>query len=50
MVAPAVSLSATPGRIEGPAPEFGQHTDEVLLEAGYTREEIDSFRKEGAII
>ena len=43
-------FSETPASWRRPAPEFGQHTDEVLLEAGYTKEEIDSFRKEGAII
>ncbi len=49
MVAPAVNLSATPGRIRGPAPEFGQHTEEVLLEAGFGWEEIEALRTEGAI-
>ena len=49
MVAPAVNLSATPGRIERPAPEFGQHTEEVLLETGLTWQEIEALRAEGAI-
>ncbi len=49
MVAPAVHLSATPGRIERPAPEFGQHTEEVLLAAGYTWEEIEALRGTGGI-
>jgi crotonobetainyl-CoA:carnitine CoA-transferase CaiB-like acyl-CoA transferase len=43
-------FSETPASWRRPAPGLGQHTDEILLEAGYTREEIDSFRKEGAII
>jgi crotonobetainyl-CoA:carnitine CoA-transferase CaiB-like acyl-CoA transferase len=43
-------FSETPASWRRPAPGFGEHTDEVLLEAGYTREEIDAFRKEGAII
>jgi formyl-CoA transferase len=33
----------------GPAPELGQHTEEVLLEHGYTWEEIGRLRDEGAI-
>ena len=37
---PAVGLSATPGRIAGPPPLLGQHTAEVLAEAGYTEAEI----------
>jgi crotonobetainyl-CoA:carnitine CoA-transferase CaiB-like acyl-CoA transferase len=28
------------------APALGQHTDEVLLEEGYTQEEIDGFREQ----
>lgn len=49
IVAPAVNLSATPGSIRSPAPEFGQHTEEVLLEAGLTWEEISALRKAGVI-
>ncbi len=49
MVAPAVNLSLTPGRIRTAAPEFGQHTEEVLLEAGFTWEEIEALRSQGAI-
>ncbi len=48
-VAPPVTLSATPGRIRTPAPEFGQHTEEVLLEAGLSWEEIGALRESGAI-
>ncbi|PKN62860.1 MAG: CoA transferase [Deltaproteobacteria bacterium HGW-Deltaproteobacteria-15] len=44
------NFSETPASYHRPAPGLGEHTDEVLLEAGYTGEEIDSFRKEGAII
>jgi len=40
IVAPAVNLSATPGSIRSPAPEFGQHTEEVLLEAGFDWHEV----------
>lgn len=32
-----------------PAPELGQHTEEVLLEHGYTWEEIATLHEEGAI-
>jgi crotonobetainyl-CoA:carnitine CoA-transferase CaiB-like acyl-CoA transferase len=49
IVAPAVNLSATPGSIRSPAPEFGQHTEEVLQEAGYTWDEIIRLRDEGAV-
>ncbi|HTE86115.1 MAG TPA: CoA transferase, partial [Dehalococcoidia bacterium] len=33
----------------GPAPEIGQHTEEVLLEAGYTWDEITALR-DGAVL
>lgn len=49
IVAPPVNLSATPGTIRTPGPEFGQHTEEVLLEAGFTWEEIGALRDEGVI-
>ena len=49
IVAPAVNLSATPGRVRTPAPEFGQHTEEVLREAGYSWPEIESLRSEDVI-
>ncbi len=48
-VAPAVTLSATPGEIRTGAPEYGQHTEEVLLQAGYTWEDIARLRDERAI-
>jgi len=49
IVAPAVNLSATPGSIRTPAPEFGQHTEEVLLEAGLSWDEIAGLREQEAI-
>lgn len=33
----------------GPAPEFGQHTEEVLLEIGYTWDDITRFQDEEVI-
>jgi crotonobetainyl-CoA:carnitine CoA-transferase CaiB-like acyl-CoA transferase len=49
VVAPPVKLSKTPASVRTAAPEFNQHTEEVLLEAGYTWEEIERFSKEGII-
>ena len=45
-----VQFSQTPCAVQGPAPEFGQHTEEVLIEvAGYSWEDIASLREAGAI-
>jgi len=48
-VANPARLSKTPGTIRMPAPEFGQHTEEVLLELGYTWENIEKFKEQGVI-
>jgi crotonobetainyl-CoA:carnitine CoA-transferase CaiB-like acyl-CoA transferase len=44
-----VIMSKTPANVRRPAPEFGQHTEEVLLEYGYSWEDIARFKEEGAI-
>ncbi len=44
-----IELSKTPAKIKSAAPEFGAHTDEVLLESGYSREEIERLKKEEVI-
>jgi crotonobetainyl-CoA:carnitine CoA-transferase CaiB-like acyl-CoA transferase len=33
----------------GPAPDLGQHTEEVLLELGLTWEELAGYKEAGAI-
>lgn len=49
VVANPVHLSKDPATIRMPAPEFSQHTEEVLLELGYTWEDITRFKEQGAI-
>ncbi|MFC2014031.1 CaiB/BaiF CoA transferase family protein [Chloroflexota bacterium] len=43
-------LSKTPLKPRSPAPEMGQHTEEVLLEIGYDWDDITRFKYEGVII
>ena len=42
-------LSATPGAIRRAAPKLGEHTDEVLREAGYPDAEIAELRQKGIV-
>jgi len=50
VVANPVKLSKTPATVRMPAPEFGQHTEEILLEHGYTWEDIGRFKQSGVIL
>ncbi|HEX2265514.1 MAG TPA: CoA transferase, partial [Solirubrobacterales bacterium] len=43
-----VKLSRTPADTARPAPAFGEHTDEVLREVGYSDEEIAAMKESGA--
>ncbi len=45
----AVQLSESPGRLR-PAPELGQHTEEVLRDLGYSWEEIGRLREGRTIL
>ncbi|HMO54219.1 MAG TPA: hypothetical protein PJ994_06920, partial [Tepidiformaceae bacterium] len=49
IVGPAVQLETSPGGIRHGAPEFGQHTEEVLLEFGFDWDEIAQLQHAGAI-
>ncbi|MFC1825363.1 CaiB/BaiF CoA transferase family protein [Thermodesulfobacteriota bacterium] len=49
MVSFPVKFSKTPTEIRMPPPELGEHSEEVLLETGYTSDEIGKFKKDGVI-
>ncbi len=42
-----VVLSKTPGPPPGPAPRLGEHSVELLLEAGYSRSDVDGLIQRG---
>jgi len=45
-----IKLSATPPSVRSPAPLYGQHTREVLLEFGFSGEEVRDLIDAGAAI
>lgn len=46
---PAPRFSRTPGAVQGPPPEPGQHTDEALAAWGLSEERIAELRGNGAV-
>ena len=50
MVGIPVRLSETPGSVRSAAPEFGQHTEEVLIDLlGYDWDRLTELRKQEVI-
>jgi crotonobetainyl-CoA:carnitine CoA-transferase CaiB-like acyl-CoA transferase len=44
-----VKLSATPGRIRRRAPALGEHSREILLEAGFSEEAVKKLLGKGVV-
>jgi formyl-CoA transferase len=49
LLAQPFELSRTPSRLTQAAPEYGEHTDEVLTDLGYSADEIETLRKNNVI-
>ena len=47
--APAPRFSATPSEVSNSAPQKGQHTEEILREAGLSQEHIATLREQSAV-
>ena len=44
-----IKMSATPPEVARRAPQLGEHTDQVLIEAGLSGAEIAALRAAGAL-
>ncbi|OGO49452.1 MAG: hypothetical protein A2148_08220 [Chloroflexi bacterium RBG_16_68_14] len=42
-------FSETPAQVAATAPELGQHTEEILLDLGYSWEQIEALREQGVL-
>jgi crotonobetainyl-CoA:carnitine CoA-transferase CaiB-like acyl-CoA transferase len=49
VVGPPFHLSHTPATVRSPGPEFGQHTEDVLLALGFSWDEIAGFKRDRII-
>ena len=49
MVATPIDFRSTPAQTLTAAPEVGQHTEEILLAAGYSWDDLARFREQGVI-
>jgi len=47
---PAARFAKTPSEIARPAPRLGEHTEDILFEAGYKKDEIQFFLKKNIVI
>jgi crotonobetainyl-CoA:carnitine CoA-transferase CaiB-like acyl-CoA transferase len=46
---PPIKLSRTPASVREPGPALGEHTHEVLRDAGYSDDEIAALEQAGAV-
>jgi CoA:oxalate CoA-transferase len=44
-----VKMTETPAAIQRPSPQLGEHTGEILANLGFSRDQIQEFKKRGAI-
>ncbi|MEZ5652019.1 MAG: CoA transferase [Burkholderiaceae bacterium] len=49
LISQPVVLSRTPASMQCAAPEWGEHADEILAEAGYSADEIAQMRADGVV-
>jgi len=50
LVSTPVKFSQNPATIKSPCPELGQHNEEILLDLGYSWDDIARFKEQGVIL
>ncbi|MBI2830516.1 MAG: CoA transferase [Chloroflexi bacterium] len=50
VLASPIEFRQNPASVKGPAPEVGQHTEEILLDLGYNWENIGQLKEQGVIL
>ena len=48
LIGQPIIMSRTPSRIVAPPPTAGQHSNEILAELGYTKDDIEDMKRDGA--
>ncbi len=46
---PTAKFSKTPGKVETPPPTLSQHTEEILVQIGYTKDDVKRFKEKGVV-
>ena len=49
IVGQPIHMTRTPNKVVVPAPEYGEHTDEVLESLGYSDGDVAGFHERGVI-
>ena len=46
---PTAKFSKTPGKVETPPPALSQHTEEILIQLGYIKDDVKRMKDKGVI-
>ena len=49
LVRTAIKIDRKPLKVTSPPPRLGEHTQQIFADLGFTEDQIQQFREEGAI-